>query len=55
MPLDIFSGCIAQFVSDQVGTPEDQFSHNEAHMEMTILIAVCNWVQSLYPIWKTYF
>ena len=30
MPLDIFSGCTARFVSDLVGNPEDRFSHNEA-------------------------
>ena len=31
-PLAIFCGCTARFVSDLVGNPEDQFSHNEAHM-----------------------
>ena len=25
-------GCIARFVSDLVGNPEDKFSHNEAHL-----------------------
>ena len=30
-PLAIFCDCIARFVSDQVGNPEDRFSHNEAH------------------------
>ena len=29
-PLAIFCGCTAQFVSDQVGNPEDRFSHDEA-------------------------
>ena len=28
----IVCGCTARFVSDLVGNPEDQFSHNEAHM-----------------------
>ena len=31
-PLAIFCGCTAWFVSELVGNPEDQFSHNEAHM-----------------------
>ena len=30
--LSIFYGCIARFVSDLVGNPEDQFSHNEAQI-----------------------
>ena len=30
--LAIFCGCTAWFVSDLVGNPEDQFSHNEAHI-----------------------
>ena len=32
MPLDIFNGCTAGFVSDLIGNPEDRFSHNEAHI-----------------------
>ena len=32
-PLAIFCGCIAWFVWDLVGNPEDRFSHNEAHIE----------------------
>ena len=35
-PLAIFSGCTAWFVLDQVGNPEDLFSHNEARMETII-------------------
>ena len=31
-PLAILCGCTAWFVSDQVGNPEDRFSHNEAHL-----------------------
>ena len=31
-PLAIFSDCAAGFVSDLVGNPEDQFSHNEAKL-----------------------
>ena len=31
-PLAIFRDSTAQFVSDQVGNPEDRFSHNEAHI-----------------------
>ena len=31
-PLASFCGCAAWFVSDQVGYPEDWFSHNEAHL-----------------------
>ena len=31
MPLAIFCDCTAWFMSDLVGNPEDQFSHNEAH------------------------
>ena len=31
-PLAILSGCTAWFVSDLVGNPEDQLSHNEAHI-----------------------
>ena len=32
-PLIIFCGCTARFVSDLVGNPEDQFSHDEAQIE----------------------
>ena len=32
LSLAIFCGCAAQFVSDQVGNPKDQFSHNEAQI-----------------------
>ena len=35
MPLVILSGCTAQFMSDQVGNPEDRFSHNEAHFNLS--------------------
>ena len=31
-PLTIFCGYTARFVSDLVGSPEDWFSHNEAHI-----------------------
>ena len=34
--LAIFCDCTAWFVSDQVGHPEDRFSHNEAHLEYNI-------------------
>ena len=34
-PLAIFCDCTAWFVSDLVGNPEDQFSHNEAHTNCT--------------------
>ena len=30
-PLDIFCGCVARFVSDLVGNPEDRFSHDAAY------------------------
>ena len=36
LPLAIFCGCTAQVVLDQVGNTEDRFSHNEAHILMTI-------------------
>ena len=32
-PLAIFSDCVARFVSDLVGNPEDRFPHNEAHFD----------------------
>ena len=32
--LAIFCTCIAWFVSDLVGNPEDQFSHNEAQLKV---------------------
>ena len=32
LPLAIFCGCTARFVSDLVVNPEDRFSHNEAQM-----------------------
>ena len=32
MPLVIFCGCTARFMSDQVGNPEDRFSQNEAQI-----------------------
>ena len=35
-PLAIFCGCTARFVSDLVGNPEDRFSHNEAHIYVTV-------------------
>ena len=31
IPLAIFCGCTARFMSDLVGNPEDRFSQNEAH------------------------
>ena len=31
-PLAIFYDCVAQFVTDLVGNPEDRFSHNDAHI-----------------------
>ena len=34
--LAISCDCIAWFVSDQVGNPEDRFSHNEAYLQTTI-------------------
>ena len=34
-PLAIFCGCAVRFVSDQVGNPEDRFSHNEAHISFS--------------------
>ena len=39
-PLVIFCGCTARFVSDLVGNPEDQLSHNEAHMILLILMVI---------------
>ena len=39
-PLAIFCGCTARFVSDLVGNPEDQFSHNEALMEMVKMVSM---------------
>ena len=39
MPLDIFCDCTARFVSGLVGTPEDRFSHNEAHFTFGPLIS----------------
>ena len=30
----IFCGCTDRFVSDVVGNPKDQFSHNEAQMPL---------------------
>ena len=35
-PLAIFSDCTARFVSDLVGHPEDRFSHNEAHILLSL-------------------
>ena len=35
-PLAVFYGCIARFVSDLVGNPEDRFSRYPAHIEMEI-------------------
>ena len=35
--LAIFCGCLARFVSDLVGTPEDRFSHDAAHFKLTLL------------------
>ena len=34
--LAVFCGCTARFVSDLVENPEDQFSHNEAHMKIVV-------------------
>ena len=31
-PLAVFSDCAVRFVSDLVGNPEDQFSHNKAYL-----------------------
>ena len=31
-PVAIFYGCTAPLLSDQVGHPEDRFSHNEAQL-----------------------
>ena len=39
-PLAILCGCTAQFVSDLVGNPEDQFSHNEAQIKAKKAILV---------------
>ena len=36
----IFCGCTARFVSDLVGNPEGQFSHNEAQMNCNLIYAV---------------
>ena len=33
MPLAIFCDCTARIMSDVVGNPEDQVSHNGAHMK----------------------
>ena len=33
-PLVIFCGSTARFMSDQIGNPEDRFSHNEAHIKV---------------------
>ena len=39
LPLAIFCGYTAQFVSDLVGNPEDRFSHNKAHV-MTFILGI---------------
>ena len=36
MPLGIFCGCKALFVTNIVGNPEDRFSHNDAHMGLVM-------------------
>ena len=36
--LAIFCGCAALFVLDLVGTPEDRFSHNEAHIISLVFV-----------------
>ena len=41
-PLAIFCSCTAWFVSDQVGNPEDRFSHNEAHIFVCIGGVLCD-------------
>ena len=33
--LAIFCGCTARFISDLVGHPEEQFSHDAAHMRFS--------------------
>ena len=38
-PPAIFCGCTARFVWDQVGNPEDRFSHNEAHLIIAVVTA----------------
>ena len=48
MPLAIFCGCTAWFVSDLVGNSEDRFSQNEAHF--TSIFQLVPMLQSLmYP------
>ena len=34
--LTVFCGCTARFVSDLVGKPEDRFSHNKAHIKLSL-------------------
>ena len=46
MPLAIFCGCTVWFLSDLVGNPEDQFSHNEAHLKATGMILMANFLHS---------
>ena len=40
IPLALFCGCTARFVSDLVGNHEDRFSHNEAHIFLLQVEAV---------------
>ena len=43
IPLAIFCGCAAWFVSDLVGNPENRFSNNEAH----IIFVLCFFAASI--------
>ena len=49
-PLTIFCGCTAWFVSDQVGNPEDRFSHDEAHIICFGLVQILYFLAELDPI-----
>ena len=40
--LTIFCDSTARLVSDLVGTPEDRFSHNEAHISLLVGTQTCS-------------
>ena len=45
-PLTILCGCTAWLVWGLVGNPEDQFSHNEAHLRQSLVPTGASSVQS---------
>ena len=50
MPLDIFCGCTAWFMSDLVGNPEDRFSHSEAHIRISVSPAAQQHITLVEPV-----